>query len=115
VKIEFYRTEEGRCPVIEYLDGLNTKQAQKVAWTFRAVEMLNPVPAIYLQKMVNTDNLWEVRVSLAGNIFRLFGWMDTKDTLMLAYGFTKKTQATPVKEIATTERRKKDHEARKKK
>jgi phage-related protein len=34
---------------------------------------------------------------------------------VLVHGFTKKIQATPVKEIVTTERRKKDHEARKKK
>jgi len=81
----------------------------------RAVEMLNPVPAVYLQKLVNTDDLWEVRVSFAGNIFRLLGWLNTDGKLMLAHGFTKKTQATPEKEIAITETRKREYENRKKK
>lgn len=97
------------------MNELQSKQAQKVAWTLRAVEMLNPVPAVYLQKLVNTDDLWEVRVSFAGNIFRLLGWFQVDGKLMLAHGFTKKTQATPVQEIATTEARKREYENHKKK
>lgn len=112
MKVTFYRTSEGRCPVVDYLDGLNAKQAQKVMWTLRAVETLSPVPANYLQKMVNTDNLWEVRVSHAGNIFRLLGWMMPGGSLMLAHGFMKKTQATPAREISITKSRKNEHEKR---
>jgi hypothetical protein len=29
IEIQFYRTESGACPVEEFLDGLNAKQAQK--------------------------------------------------------------------------------------
>lgn len=112
MKVIFYRTSDGRCPVVDYLDGLNAKQAQKVMWTLRAVETLTPVPGNYLQKMVNTDNLWEVRVSHARNIFRLLGWMVPGGSLMLAQGFTKKTQATPAREISITESRKNEYEKR---
>ena len=115
MKVDFYRTPEARCPVVDYLDSLNAKQAQKVMWTLRAVETLAPVPTIYLQKMVNTDDLWEVRINHAGNIFRLLGWVVPGGGLMLAHGFTKKTQATPAKEIATTEKRKHEYEKREKK
>jgi phage-related protein len=115
MKVDFYRTSEGTCPVEDYLDGLNAKQAQKVMWTLRAVETLSPVPANYLQKMVNTGDLWEVRISHAGNIFRLLGWMAPGGKLMLANGFTKKTQATPAREIAITEKRKHEYEKRAKK
>jgi len=115
MKVDFYRTSEGKCPVVEYLDGLNAKQAQKVMWTLRAVETLSPVPASYLQKMVNTDDLWEVRISHAGNIFRLLGWVALGGKLMLAHGFTKKTQATPSREIAITENRKHEYEKRSRK
>ena len=110
MKVEFYRTSEGRCPVADYLDGLNPKQAQKVMWTLRAVETLSPVPANYLQKMVGTDDLWEVRISHARNILRLLGWVAPGGKLILAHGFTKKTQATPAKEIAITEKRKNEYE-----
>lgn len=112
VKIEFYRTIEGKCPALLYLDSLDAKQAQKVAWTLRAVESLNIVPAIYLQKMAGTNGLWEVRATFGGNIFRLLGWRTPTGVLMLAHGFTKKTQQTPTREIEATQQRKKEYEKR---
>ena len=60
--------------------------------------------------MVATDDLWEVRVIFAGNIFRLLGGVDGTDKLVLAHGFTKKTEKTPLQEIRTTETRKKIYE-----
>jgi len=60
--------------------------------------------------MVATDDLWEVRVIFAGNIFRLLGGVDGTDKLVLARGFTKKTEKTPLQEIRTTETRKKIYE-----
>lgn len=112
MEIAFYRTREDKCPVEDYLDELDSKQVEKVLWTLRAIKVLNPVPAQYLQKMTNTDDLWEVRVSFAGNIFRLLGFYNDEGTLILAHGFTKKTQKTPAQEIVTAENRKKDYESR---
>ena len=40
--------EAGACPVEEFLDGLNTKQAQKVLWVLRAFRELPQVPKQYL-------------------------------------------------------------------
>lgn len=51
-----------------------------------------------------------VRVIFAGNIFRLLGWMEGTDKLVLAHGFTKKTEKTPLQEIQITETRKKIYE-----
>jgi phage-related protein len=92
---------------------LNAKQAAKVLWTISALKATHPSPTVYLQKMTATDDLWEVRVIFAGNIFRLLGWMEENNKLVLAHGFTKKTQKTPPQEILRAENRKKDHENRK--
>ena len=101
---------DGNSPVVEYLDGLDAKQAVKVLWTLSAIKLTHPAPSLYLKKMVATDDLWEARVIFAGNIFRLLGWMDGTDKLILAHGFTKKTEKTPLQEIRTTETRKKIYE-----
>lgn len=101
---------DGNSPVVEYLDGLDAKQAAKVLWTLSAIKLTHPAPSLYLKKMVATDDLWEARVIFAGNIFRLLGWMDGTDKLILAHGFTKKTEKTPLQEIRTTEIRKKIYE-----
>ena len=60
--IEFYRFANGTSPIEEFLDSLNGKQAQKVVWVLRLIEELEIVPREYFQKMVNTEDLWEVRV-----------------------------------------------------
>jgi len=75
-EIIFYRTKEGRSPVEQFLDGLAPKQAQKVAWVLSLIEELDRVPGQYFQKMVNTDGLWEARVRVGANIFRLLGCFD---------------------------------------
>jgi phage-related protein len=62
--------------------------------------------------MTGTDDLWEVRVTLAGNIFRLLGFYDKAGMLVITHGFTKKTQKTPPREIEIAERRKYDYENR---
>ena len=101
---------KGNPPVADYLDGLDAKQAAKVLWTLSAIKLTHPAPSVYLKKMVATDDLWEVRVIFAGNIFRLLGWMESTDKLVLAHGFTKKTEKTPMQEIQITENRKNIYE-----
>lgn len=108
--IDFFVSPDGKCPVVEYLDGIDAKQAAKVLWTLSAIKLTHPAPSVYLKKMVATNDLWDVRVVFAGNIFRLLGWMDGMNKLVLAHGFTKKTEKTPPQEIQTTETRKKIYE-----
>jgi len=112
IEILFYRTRENKCPVQDYLDSLNAKQAAKALWTFRLIRSVNPVPAQYFQKMQGTDDLWEVRVIFAGDIFRFLGFRDKKGNLIICHGFTKKAQKTPAREIEIAEGRKAEYEKR---
>ena len=66
------------------------------------------VPATTLKKLKGT-NIWEVRVIFAGNIFRLLSFFDKGNLIIVAHGFTKKTQKTPKREIDTAERRRRDY------
>lgn len=81
-KIIFYRTEPGNCPVEEFLDSLFGKQAQKVVWVLRLIEELNPIPDQYFKKLVNTEDIWEVRVGIGSSIFRLLGFFDIQMSLL---------------------------------
>jgi len=108
-EILFYRTESNVCPVEEFLDSLSGKQAQKVAWVLQLIEELNDIPTQYFKKLVSTDDLWEVRVQAGNNIFRLLGFLDGKNLVVLNHAFQKKTQKTPRKEIKVAENRKKEY------
>lgn len=108
-EIIFYRTRSNECPVEEFLDSLDSKQAQKVAWVMQLVEELELVPQTYLKKLANTEELWEIRVQQGNNIFRFLGFFDNKNFIVLTNGFKKKTQKTPKAEILLSEQRKKDY------
>lgn len=113
--VNFYRTESGNCPVEDFLESLSGKQAQKVVWVLRLIEELDNVPGQYLKKLVNTEDIWEVRVQFGGNIFRLLGFFDGSTLLILTTGFAKKSQKTPQQEIELATRRKNEYLARKRK
>lgn len=50
--------------------------------------------------MEGTDGLYEARIQLDSNIWRVFCFFDKGKLVVLLNGFTKKTQKTPPKEIA---------------
>jgi hypothetical protein len=60
--VNFYRTKSGIRPIEDFLDSLSGKQAQKVVWVLRLIEELDVVSTQYLKKLVNTDDIWEVRI-----------------------------------------------------
>ncbi len=113
-EIRFYRTESGACPVEEFLDSLSGKQAQKASWVLQLIEDMEIIPVKYFKKLVNTDDIWEVRVQAGNNIFRLLGFLEGGQLVILNHAFQKKTQKTPKKEIQIAEARKKDHLRRRK-
>ena len=108
-EIHFYRTNTGSCPIKEFLDSLDGKQAQKVSWVLQLIEELDNIPAQYFKKLVNTDGIWEVRVQISGNIFRLLGFLENERLVILNHAFQKKTQKTPRKEIKIAESRMNDY------
>jgi phage-related protein len=108
-KIKFYRLETGKCPVEEYFDSLTNKQFEKITFVLDIIEQLDIVPRKFFKKLQSTDEIWEVRVQQGNNIFRILGFFDGKDLVILNHAFTKKSQKIPQKEIATAEKRKRNY------
>lgn len=110
--IEFYKDISGNCPIIEFLDSLQPKQAQKVTWVLQLIEEHDNVPTTYFKHLTNSDGIWEVRVQQGNNIFRLLGFKHEERIVLLTNGFVKKTQKTPKNEIELAQKRKADWIAR---
>ena len=110
--VRFYQTADGRCPVREFLDALPGKAAQKVVWTLSLLEEMETLPAAYFKKLVNTDDIWEVRVSLGSDAYRIFCFFAGNSIVVLTHGLVKKTQKTPPREIERAEAYKKEYLAR---
>jgi len=112
-EVNFYKSRSGKSPINDFLDSLSGKQVQKITWVLEIIEESHIVPKQYFKKLINTDDIWEVRVISSSNIFRLLGFFDGGNLVILTNGFVKKTQKTPKKEIKLAEKRKKDYLERK--
>ena len=75
------------------------KVKEKIVWTFDLIEDLQRVPETYFKHIEDTDGLYEIRVQLGSDIFRIFCFFDKGNLVVLANGFQKKTQKTSKKEI----------------
>ncbi|MGL1930422.1 MAG: type II toxin-antitoxin system RelE/ParE family toxin [Desulfotalea sp.] len=108
-EIIFYESESGKSPVIEFIEELSSKDAQKTTWVLKLIQELPSVPTKYFKKLVNTDNIWEVRISSDHSIYRILSFFDGENLIVLNHAFQKKTQKTPRKAIKTAEKRKKNY------
>ena len=108
-KIKFYRLETGKSPVEEFFDSLTNKQFEKISFVLDLIEQIDIVPRKYFKKLKGTDDIWEVRIQHGNNIFRILGFFDGKDLVVLNHAFTKKSQKIPQKEIAVAEKRKRNY------
>lgn len=75
------------------------KVQDKIFKVIEIIETYERVPSTYLKALTGTNGLYEARIKLASNIWRVFCFFDEGKLVILLNGFTKKTQKTPKKEI----------------
>ncbi len=73
------------------------------------IATLDRVPDKYFKHLTNTSGLFEIRVEVGSDIYRVFSFFDKGKLIVLANGFQKKTQKTPVSEIEMAEKIKKQY------
>jgi phage-related protein len=107
--VAFYVTASGRCPVLDFIEGLPTKSGEKILRVVDLVRQLDVVPPQYLKKLAGTGDLWEVRAQYGGRAFRLLGFFQSGRLVVLVSGFVKKTEEVPAHEIALAQWRRRDY------
>ena len=111
-KLIFYKTVASHSPVEEFLDSLTSKHRQKAAWVFELIRVIPFVSGQYFKKLQGTDDIWEIRIDSGSDTFRILGFYDQGNLVILTNGFVKKTDRTPKNEIDLAESRKRDYERR---
>jgi len=94
----FHKTTDGKCPVMDFINSQSKGVFTKIAWTIRLIQEERIVPVKYFKKLTGTD-FYECRIEYEGNIYRLLGFFDEGNLVILTNGFQKKSQKTPRKEI----------------
>lgn len=81
----------------DFFQNQNEKVRNKIIKVLDIVETIERVPESYLKHI--QEGLFEIRVQLGSDIFRVFCFFDRGKLVILLTGFQKKTQKTPKKEI----------------
>jgi phage-related protein len=109
--VEFYDTEDGKCPLQEYLDSLEPRLLAK---TLRTIDLLE-TNGIFLRKPYSEylgDDIFELRTKYGSDVTRVLFFFMVGNKAILTNGFTKKTQKTPKSEIDIAKKYKADYERR---
>ena len=83
----------------DFLKNQPQKVQDKIYKIIEAIETLERVPTNYLKHLESTNGLYEARIRLSSNIWRVFCFFDNGNLVILLNGFQKKTQKTPKNEI----------------
>ncbi len=75
------------------------KVKNKIDYVLFVLTHAERVPEKFLKQVEGTKGLYEVRVEMGNDIFRVFCCFDKGQIVVLFNGFQKKSQKTPVQEI----------------
>jgi len=84
---------------VDFLTKRPIKVQNKIFKIIEAIETLERIPTTYLKLISGTNGLYEARIQLGTDIWRVFCFFDKGKLVILLNGFQKKTQKTPKNEI----------------
>jgi phage-related protein len=85
------------------------KVKNKIDEVLFLITIIERVPKKFLKYIEGTDGIYEVRIELGSNIFRVFCCFDQGRLIVLFNGFQKKTQKTPKSEIEKAQKLKTEY------
>lgn len=107
-EIEFYKTENGDIPILDFVQSLDIKMKAKV---LRCVDILkkngNELREPYTKSLGN--GIFELRAKQGSDIGRVLYFFVIGRKIVLTNGFMKKTQKTPKNEIELAEKYRNDY------
>ncbi len=94
---------------LDFFGKLKPEVKKKFNWTLQLIEEIERVPEKYFKHLTGTSGIYEIRVEVGSDIYRVFCFFDKGKLIILVNGFQKKTQKTPSKEIEMAEKLKKQY------
>jgi putative addiction module killer protein len=91
----------------EFYNPLNQKVKDKVDYVLQIVMTVQKVSTKFFKHL--EDGIYEIRIEVGSNIYRIFTFFDDNKLVILLHGFQKKTQKTPRKEIERAKKLRRDY------
>lgn len=93
----------------EFKKTLKQEVLMKIYQVFIYIMTEERVPTKFLKNVEGSKDLYEIRIEMEGNIYRIFCCFDEGNLVILFNAFQKKTQKTPQGEIKRAERIKEEY------
>ncbi len=87
----------------------NAKVREKIGYVFRIIKTVGTIPQKFLKHLEGTKDLYEIRVEVGNNIFRIFCCFDKGNLVVLLNAFQKKSQKISKQEIELAEKLRKEY------
>ncbi len=71
----------------------------KIEWILNLIRITYQVPEKYFKHLEGTKGLYEIRIEVGNNIYRIFSFFDKGNLVVLGNAFQKKSQKTPKQEL----------------
>ncbi len=103
MRVVYYQTAAGRCPVKDFMLGTSSQLRDKFDDALRRLSQGEGLPMPLSRNMASIHRgLHELRLKDASGAYRIFYYMKIGDAIYLVHAFKKKTPGTPSREIHTT-------------
>lgn len=102
-EVEFFELDNGKCPIADFLNGLNTKLRSKTVKMISLLEQNGTDLRMPYSKMLN-DGIFELRCKQGSDITRILYFFYVGQRIVLTNGFIKKTNKTPLHQIETAKK-----------
>jgi phage-related protein len=83
----------------QFFNQQSEKVKEKIDYVLFVLTHTERVPEKFLKHIEGQKGLYEIRVEVGSNIFRIFCFFDSGKMVVLLNGFQKKSQKTPKQEI----------------
>lgn len=89
---------------LDFFATLKPEVQRKFNWTLKLLATVDRVPEKYFKHLTGSAGLYEIRVEVGSDIYRVFSFFDKGQLIILVNGFQKKTQKTPKSELELAEK-----------
>jgi phage-related protein len=93
----------------DFFESLKPEVKEKFKWTLMLISELDYIPLQYFKHIKGSTGLYEIRVEVGSDIYRVFSFFDKGQLIVLINGFQKKSQKTPRREIKLAEKLKNNY------
>ena len=94
---------------LDFFGSLKPEVKKKFNWTLLLIATVDKIPEKYFKHMTGTTGIYEIRVEVGSDIYRVFSFFDKDQLVILVNGFQKKSQKTSKREIELAEKLRKEY------